>query len=107
MKDAFEDALRRDLHHAEQQLEAHTRFRLATVRVSALAATPRRWSFFNVAVPAVGIALASLAFLLLMPLPATNSVPGDDPDLRSPNLELYQDLDFYYWLAQQEAEDNA
>ncbi|MGK2915292.1 MAG: hypothetical protein ACSLE5_12750 [Porticoccaceae bacterium] len=104
MKDIFEDALRKDLHHAEQQLDAHTRFRLATARAQAMAATPRRWSFSNVAVPAFGITLASLALLLLTPSSTTNLVPGNDSDLRPSNLELYQDLDFYYWLAEREVD---
>jgi hypothetical protein len=104
MRDIFEDALRRDLHHAEQQLDAHTRRRLTTVRAQAMAATPRRWSLSSIAVPAFGIALASLALLLLTPLSATNLVPGNDPELRSSNLELYQDLDFYYWLAEREVD---
>lgn len=91
------------LRNSERQIPQDIQERLRMARRSALSHSssrerPRRvWLSFS------GVALASLvALVLVWPelQPGTDNFPANDP-LMSENLEMYQNLDFYYWLSQQ------
>lgn len=93
------------LRESERYLPDEVRTRLTQARKQALshaqpagALRPQRsWLPFS------GVALASLVALVLVwpeVRPGTDSFPTSDP-LMSENLEIYQNLDFYYWLSQQ------
>lgn len=93
------------LRDSERYIPEEVRTRLTAARKQALshaqpAAKPRPHRSW---LPFSGVALASLvALVLVWPeiQPGTDSFPASDP-LMSENLEMYQNLDFYYWLSQQ------
>lgn len=101
MNEDFEQALRRQLNRAEHRIDARTRVELATIRGRALTANRHKWRLPRFALPATGVALASLTLLLLTPSPGTDSTRPQDLSVN--NLDLYQDIDFYFWLAEGEA----
>ncbi|HAZ95281.1 MAG TPA: hypothetical protein DCW94_06270 [Porticoccaceae bacterium] len=107
----LETALQQDLHHLENETEARDVFRLAQARNRALSqnGSSRKKGF----IPTLGASLASIllvAFFFFQEAPvslnnetvselnrADSAFEFDDE-----NVELYEDLDFYYWLADNE-----
>jgi len=54
-------------------------------------------------VPLTGMALASVLALVLVLSPSLqNPQMNQDDVLLSEGLDLYEDMDFYYWLASEE-----
>ena len=120
MKSKFEQDVQLALRHSEQAIEARHLEQLSDFRQRALL-TPlagaalsetsltkaslikvrvaRRWRHFLL--PAAGMSLASiLVLVLLTELPRIHSTSLEQP--LNENLELYDNLDFYYWLAETE-----
>lgn len=91
------------LRESERQIPEDIRARLTGARRRALAQPSSSEKPRRVWLPFSGIALASLvAVVIIWPelQPGVDSFPANDP-LMSENLEMYQNLDFYYWLSQQ------
>jgi len=101
MKEGFEHHLRQRLHREEAQIDAQTLRKLAAVREQALAAPASRWHLRRFAMPTAGIFVVSLALLLLV-APATDTASVSEQNLSLNNLQLYEDLDFYSWLADEQ-----
>ena len=102
MNTKFEQSLQSDLRHSEQAIDAEHLQQLAGFRQQALenaTLAPRRLRRFLW--PSVGMALASI-FLLVLALPLSPLGPTTANEYVSDNLELYDDLEFYYWLADSE-----
>ena len=115
MKSKFEQDVQLALRHSEQAIEARHLEQLSDFRQRALltpsaevslskassikARAARRWRHFLL--PAAGMSLASiLVLVLLTELPRIHSTSLEQP--LNENLELYDNLDFYYWLAETE-----
>ena len=104
----------RALHdHACEHIDVGTRAKLATARREALAA-PERRPHRMIWVPATGAAAACalvVGLALFKPqtenpaTPQTQAAATRDAELPldadTPQFDLYQNLDFYQWLAQQ------
>lgn len=99
------------LRDSEQCIPQGTRDRLTALRreavlLSRLPSKPRHQRSW---LPFSGVALASMVALMLVwpdiHQPGVDSFPASDPSL-SENLEMYQNLDFYYWLSQQGFSNN-
>lgn len=106
MKTQFEQHLQSDLRHCEQTMDAEHITRLSTIRQQALSdapvspvSSPRRLRHFLW--PTASMTLASLLILVLVsPLSPFTSAPMNKQV--SDNFEFYDDLEFYYWLADNE-----
>ncbi|MCK9564373.1 MAG: DUF3619 family protein [Bacteroidales bacterium] len=94
--DKLEHNLRQQLRAAESQLDDNTARRLRQARSTALASS-RRPLLSRLMVPALGMATASVVALVLVLSPGE---PGQDI---LDNASFYQDLDFYNWLAENDA----
>jgi hypothetical protein len=99
----FIAAAKAELDRSAQQLDELTIARLRAARRNALEARPRRLAWLA----AGGLATAALtatlvAFLLFTPAAAPPVAGFEQFDLLSENdsLELYRDLEFYRWLAE-------
>lgn len=97
----FEKNARNQLRAAERELDPQTLAALSAMRREVLAkAKPRRLPRF--VMPAFGMAMASVVAMVLVFSPTSdqeNSHSPANPQL-SDNIELYEDMDFYNWLAQ-------
>ncbi|GEM_PF-6921140 len=87
---------------------AHAEARLAAGRARALDALggSRRWSWFRPASLAAGIGIAA-ALMIFVLLPGNTHTPSADGTgmqvvLSGQDYALYQNLDFYAWLAMQQ-----
>ncbi len=96
--DNFENRVRQQLRAAESQLNDATARRLRQARATALA-TPPRPLLSRLMVPALGMVTASVAVLVLVLSPLNEPAPQDILD----NAAFYQDLEFYNWLAENDA----
>ena len=105
----FEDKLRDDLHNLEETTRAPEIFRLAQARNRALAQTEPTSA--KLLWPVMGASMASvvLATVLIFQPDSTGSHNqlGNQLDnqlasesMIDDSIELYEDLDFYYWLAE-------
>lgn len=99
----FIAAMKAELERGTQQLDALTTARLRAARRRAIDARPRRLAWLV----AGGLATAALtatlvAFLVFTPAAAPPISGLEQFDLLSENdgLELYRDLEFYRWLAE-------
>lgn len=107
MNTDFEHKLRADLLAMENEPGSLVTTQLNAAKRRALSNT-RQSRFANlrlIAWPAVGMTLATvLTFVLVfnpaVPLPGINTLVIDEKNID--NLELIEDLDFYYWLADTE-----
>lgn len=100
------DSLRDKLLDQEQVTASEDLFRLAQARKKALSqARQGRKRFFW---PVLGTSLASVALLVVVLInPTEQIVPSGDISITNiqvdePLLDLYEDLDFYDWLASAE-----
>ena len=102
------DYLQKDLQELENNTEARDIFRLAQARNKALSQSDlkQRNRFF----PALGASMASIllvSFFFFQQAPTSindelvSDVNSEErlTELDDENLDLYEDLDFYYWLA--------
>jgi len=106
MKTEFEQDIQTRLRHSEQTLDTENLTQLADIRQQTLdlhltskTNPPHRWRHFSW--PAAGMALASLLVIVLVTLLSPFTPPSSIEHL-SGNVELYDDLEFYYWLAENE-----
>lgn len=104
MMSTFEETLREQLRNAEHNLDDSVTHQLVNARRQALSAR-RRFHLPRFMVPALGMVTASVVALVLVVAPA------EDNDKRKSNMEkltpesteFYEDLDFFYWLAESES----
>jgi len=106
MKTQFEQDLQTRLRLSEQTIDTENLTQLADIRQQTLdlqltskTNPPHRCRHFSW--PTAGMALASLLVIVL----ATPLSPFTSPssiEYLSDNVELYDDLEFYYWLAENE-----
>lgn len=109
----FVDRSRASLDERAQQLSPALERRLRTVRHTALASSRRRERTWLPAMAAAALVVAAGVSWFSRPYEehlttlARNAVDDGVADLdiltRDTPLELYQDLDFYYWLEQRGA----
>jgi len=105
MNTELEQDLQSDLRHSEQAVEAQhiqqlSDFRQQTLRAS-LSNTSPRYRLRRFLWPTASMTLASLLVLVLAtPLSPFSSAPLNEQ--LSDKVELYDDLEFYYWLAENE-----
>jgi len=103
----FEAELQSLLRDSEQTICPEIEFKLATIRQQAITSVSKRSSLYPpknwFKLPAATAALASVAILLVMFMPgqSVNVVqPQEDPLILSASPDLYEDLEFYQWLAE-------
>jgi uncharacterized protein DUF3619 len=98
----FEKKMQEVLRRSERELDTDTTQRLAQARTQALdGASQRRTPRFFV--PVTGMALASVLALVLVLSPGVQSPQQNQDDvLLSEGLDLYEDMEFYSWLASKE-----
>ncbi len=98
----FEKQMQNVLRRSERELDTETAQHLAQARITALnAASKMRMPRFFV--PATGMALASVLAVVLVLSPGVQDYPANQEEtLLSEGLDLYEDMDFYYWLADEE-----
>ena len=103
-KALFEDSV--------EQLDARTRSRLTRARHAALDEIRRSWLFRArwLWAPAGGVIVAAAAAVLIAVRPGGDPASSGTPPLEdlevvagAENLELLQDVEFYTWLADQNA----
>jgi len=98
----LEKQLQDTLRHSENGLDAATARRLVAARTTALSAVnQRRWPGFFI--PVISMAAVSLVAVMLVFSPPTqklqqNSSPQEELML-SEEIDLYEDMEFYSWLA--------
>jgi hypothetical protein len=104
----FQETVRRCLNEGIEKLDGQTLLRLRSIRLQAMEASRgkkgffpvRRWitagGFATVSVLIVAVSIWSIAYR--QPVPGKH---GEDVEILSAreHLELYEDLDFYRWLA--------
>jgi len=108
---AFTAVIRADLDRGADALDEGTRRALANARRHAMNHRPRPRTYWRAA---GGLALAGLAALAVVKLyqpPPTSVQPSsglEDVELLSSaeELDLYKDMDFYFWLAADEHADS-
>lgn len=100
----FETVLKNKLRQAEDALADDICRQLRSSRRDAI--RPRPWwqRLPRIALPAAGLATASLIAVVVVTFPFNG---GDHSRLRQESLSpentaFYQDLEFYYWLAEHE-----
>lgn len=98
----LEKQLQDTLRHSENALDSATARRLASARTAAFdAINQRRWPGFFV--PVIGMAAASLLAVILVFAPATQNLQQhgspQEESLLSEEIDLYEDMEFYSWLA--------
>ena len=91
------------LRQSEQALESDVARQLKQVRQRALSKKQKESRLPSFLIPATGMALASLVALVLVYSPTGSIYNNDNEVLANENIELYEELDFYYWLASQES----
>ncbi len=97
----FETKARQLLQRSEAEVDTETAQKLREARLQALQSR-ERLRLPSFLLPATGMATASILALVLVYSPL-NGEHEVEPDLLSTeNVELYEDLDFYYWLASEE-----
>lgn len=110
-KHQLENSLQQDLQHLENETEARDIFRLAQARNRALSQADSEHKTGYL--PLLGASVTSIllvAFFFFQEAPEKlhNDVISDINNLDSAfefddeSIELYEDLDFYYWLADNE-----
>ena len=103
----FEHKMRDVLRSSERELDANTTQRLAEARSEALKSAATKWRMPRFLMPATGMALASVVALILVLSPNLQnnqtSPLNQEEILLSEGIDLYEDMDFYYWLAAEES----
>lgn len=102
----FERHMQGVLRRSERDIDDDTAQRLANARRHALNAT-RKQRVARFFVPATGMALASILALVLVMSPDLNDngkpQSKQEEALLSEPMDLYEDMDFYYWLAREDS----
>lgn len=105
MSNKAENKLRDDLRQLEDNSSNKDLFRLAQARNSALSQS--RQSKKSFLWPALATSLASVALIVVLINPGKQFFPPENISATNiqvdePLIELYDDLDFYRWLASAE-----
>lgn len=105
MNDKTENRLRGDLRQLEDNSTNKDLFQLAQARNSALSQS--RQSKISFIWPALATSLASVALIVVLVSPEKQFLPPEsisatNIQVDEPLMELYEDLDFYHWLASAE-----
>ncbi len=97
----FEKTIQSELHNSELHLHPDVAEQLQTIRRTALATPEPWWRIRRILWPTTGMALASLvAVVLIVNIdPGSNNEQPTVNEKYSDNFDLYENLDFYYWLA--------
>ena len=108
MSNNAENRLRDDLRQLEDNSSSKDLFRLAQARNSALSQSRQsKKTFLWPALASVALISVALTGVLInpadQPLPAEASISITDIQVDEPLLELYDNLDFYHWLASAES----
>ena len=105
-----EKQMRDLLRSSERELDTNTVQSLAHARSEALKSASTKGRPPRFFMPVTGMALASVIALILVLSPNlqdNQTVPkGQDEILLSEGIDLYEDMDFYYWLASEESHLN-
>ncbi|TNF07756.1 MAG: hypothetical protein EP323_02690 [Gammaproteobacteria bacterium] len=102
----FERQMQQVLRRSERDIDDQSIQNLATARAAALGARDKQRvpRFF---VPATGMALASILAVVLVVTPdlreSVNTNGIQEEALLSESMDLYEDMDFYYWLAREDS----
>ena len=103
-----QDQLQTQIKQAlDQPLDANTQQRLAEIRAQTMQQTQSNRSRKRL-LPALALAsCAVLAFIILIkqpqdPLPAATSITAFEIVSSEDELEMFEELEFYVWLAQQD-----
>ena len=92
----LEKQLQDTLRHSENELDSATAHRLVAARNMA-----RRWPDFFI--PVVSMAAISLVAVILVFSPLTQNLQQDSSPqeefMLSEEIDLYEDMEFYSWLA--------
>ncbi|HET8897723.1 MAG TPA: hypothetical protein VFN09_02910 [Rhodanobacteraceae bacterium] len=109
MNDNFETRARALFHGACEQIDPATEARLRSARMAALAAPPPRAR--RLLLPASALAASALALVVAWQIPgvtthtSTPAVTGNQASngsaVADDDVDLYNNLDFYTWLATQ------
>ncbi len=109
MQNEFEKQLRANLIIGERAIDPAITRQLNAVRQQAIEGyrKPRFWQLRGGLWPATGMVTAALLVFMvvlspLSPLPSHNTAAVNEQGIES--MEMLEDLDFYYWLAENEAE---
>lgn len=106
MNDHFEKRLRQDLRAREADMDAKDVFGLAQARNNALKGKQKRKRGLQLLWPAMGTAFASVLLVMIFTgSPERATAPkglAADDYLLDENADLYEDLEFYYWIAETE-----
>ncbi|WP_461515652.1 hypothetical protein [Porticoccus sp.] len=101
----FERHMQSVLRRSERDIDDDSAQRLANARRHALNAT-RKQRVARFFVPATSMALASILALALVLSPDMQdngkSQSKQEEALLSEPIDLYEDMDFYYWLARED-----
>lgn len=102
MNDSFERELGGALRRGEAQMDAATRAELARIRRQAIRVSGGKFWFAHRAWawPTAGVALASLVLMVFALFHQPNGAGSSAPEQLSNNIDLYENLDFYYWLTE-------
>lgn len=97
----FEKGIQSELQNSELHLRQDVCEELQTMRRAALSTPDPWWRLRRIVWPTTGMALASLIAVVLIQNtdPARNSEQPAVKEKYSDNFDLYENLDFYYWLA--------
>jgi hypothetical protein len=98
----LEKQLQDTLRHSENQLDPATARRLLSARLSALSAVNQsRWPGFFI--PAVSMAATLVVAVILVFSPLSENLQQhsspQEEFLLSEEIDLYEDMEFYSWLA--------
>jgi hypothetical protein len=103
----FEQTLRNELRTSEQRLSPEIEARLAGSRQVAVAKA-RRHPWARIFLPLSGMLAASVVALVVVWAPLTDTpTPSMQHPVTVDNTEFFEDLEFYYWLAQNEGKQES
>jgi hypothetical protein len=105
MNDKTENRLRDDLRQLEDNSTSKDLFQLAQGRNSALSQSRQNKKSFLW--PALATSLTSVALIVVLvnpekPFIQAESISATNIQVDEPLIDLYEDLDFYHWLASAE-----
>ena len=111
-QDTFESNLKDDLLVIEQTTGAPEIFQLAQARHRALSQEQSKATFMW---PVLGATVASVLMVAVLVMPnnelsdnhLVDGITGEELffEITEDNIELYEELDFYYWLAETDQGD--
>ena len=108
MTNKFEMLMKDELTRIETDIDSDINQQLTVARKKAINSHTKPWARYvkQILWPTAGMVMASfLVFMVVLgptsPLPAHDKLVVDEQNID--NIELLEDLDFYYWLSENEA----